>query len=409
MHGPAPRQVRAVLDRDEAFRDAVVARFRDRAEVQSLLATWDVARVIEIVDDAGRHGDLPLVASALWAARPDGYAYGIGVVHARFAAAQREEADAEDAQAAARAQAEGEEARRRADAARMAAEAALERIERELREERGTRRSREDDAVAEASAARRAAEGVEAKLEQARGATREAEARTERATRRVQQLESDVRSLRAELDSARASAAVPADDARVIARAAEHARQVASSLDGLLRRASSAPSVAAKPAAARSKTETRRAPARRTKPNVPAGVVSDSAKGTESMLRTDGVVLLVDGYNVAKRAWPDGTLADQRERLALALAALHTRLGCSSTIVFDGDGTSAAPVLRRAGLRVLFSAAGEEADDVVVREVAALPKRVPVVVASSDAWVREHAEAEGAIVVSADTLLAVVR
>jgi predicted RNA-binding protein with PIN domain len=60
-------------------------------------------------------------------------------------------------------------------------------------------------------------------------------------------------------------------------------------------------------------------------------------------------------------------------------------------------------------LRVLFSAAGEEADDVVVREITQLPKRVPVIVASSDAWVREHAEKEGAVVIGATTLLAVAR
>ena len=60
-------------------------------------------------------------------------------------------------------------------------------------------------------------------------------------------------------------------------------------------------------------------------------------------------------------------------------------------------------------MRVVFSDAGEEADEVVVREVAALPKRIPVVVASSDAWVREHAEAAGAVVVPADALLDTLR
>jgi predicted RNA-binding protein with PIN domain len=154
-----------------------------------------------------------------------------------------------------------------------------------------------------------------------------------------------------------------------------------------------------------------KAPARRVSPELPAGVVSDSATGADAMLRTDGVTLIVDGYNVAKRAWPEATPSDQRERLALALAALHARTGCSSTVVFDGDaaGGASVPVLRRRGLRVLFSAAGEEADDVVVREVERLPKRVPVVVASSDAWVREHAEREGAVVIGADTLLAVAK
>jgi hypothetical protein len=58
---------------------------------------------------------------------------------------------------------------------------------------------------------------------------------------------------------------------------------------------------------------------------------------------------------------------------------------------------------------VLFSEEGEEADPVVVREVSSRPKRVPVIVASSDHWVRDHAEAEGALVVPAAVLLDVLR
>jgi predicted RNA-binding protein with PIN domain len=293
----------------------------------------------------------------------------------------------------------------------MAAEAALERAEQDLRDERRARRTRDDDTVAATAAVQRRAEDLEARLDETTAALRDSDARAQRELQRAQQLEGTVRALRSDLERAREEVAMPADDARVIARAAEQARQVASTLDGVARRAAATPKPSQSSQSSKSarSTSTARAPARRTKPAVPAGMVADSAKGADAMLRTDGVVLVVDGYNVAKRAWPSGSLADQRERLALALATLHTRVGCSSTIVFDGDGAVGAPVLRRPGLRVLFSAAGEEADDVVVREVAQLPKRVPVVVASSDAWVREHAEAEGAVVVSADTLLAVVR
>jgi hypothetical protein len=45
----------------------------------------------------------------------------------------------------------------------------------------------------------------------------------------------------------------------------------------------------------------------------------------------------------------------------------------------------------------------------VLREVEARPRRVPVVVASSDAWVRQHAGEQGASVVSADALVRVLR
>ena len=63
----------------------------------------------------------------------------------------------------------------------------------------------------------------------------------------------------------------------------------------------------------------------------------------------------------------------------------------------------------RPGVRVLFSAPGEEADAVVVAIVSETPLRTPVVVASSDGWVRAHAETFGAVVISAATLMAVLR
>jgi predicted RNA-binding protein with PIN domain len=77
--------------------------------------------------------------------------------------------------------------------------------------------------------------------------------------------------------------------------------------------------------------------------------------------------------------------------------------------VFDGSDVEGVRPPRRPGVRVVFSAAGEEADPVVVREAARLPQHVPVVVASSDAQVRADAEAVGARVVSSTTLLDVLR
>jgi predicted RNA-binding protein with PIN domain len=92
-----------------------------------------------------------------------------------------------------------------------------------------------------------------------------------------------------------------------------------------------------------------------------------------------------------------------------ALGQLHARTGSDITLVFDGADVEGVPAPRRPGVRVVFSAPGEEADRVVVREVASLPARVPVVVASSDAQVRADAEDEGACVVSSATLLGALR
>jgi predicted RNA-binding protein with PIN domain len=121
-----------------------------------------------------------------------------------------------------------------------------------------------------------------------------------------------------------------------------------------------------------------------------------------AMVRTPGVAVIVDGYNVSMLAWPDASAAEQRDRLCDALVEFHLRVRCEVTVVFDGAEVPGVRPLRRRGLRVVFSAAGQEADDVVVDEVMFRPDDVPVIVVSSDREVRAGAEAEGAAVLTAD-------
>jgi predicted RNA-binding protein with PIN domain len=127
------------------------------------------------------------------------------------------------------------------------------------------------------------------------------------------------------------------------------------------------------------------------------------------MLRTRGVVLVVDGYNVSMAGWPGASAAEQRDLLVSGLSALHLRLRCDSVAVFDGADVEGVQPPRRPGVRIVFSAAGEGADPVVVREAAGPAPGVPVVVASSDAWVRRESERTGAVVVPGPTLLEVLR
>jgi len=184
-----------------------------------------------------------------------------------------------------------------------------------------------------------------------------------------------------------------------------------------------APSRSRGPAPSRESTAPRRAadppspgraprpssPARRAPVRLPPGMLADDPRAIEAMIRTPGLAVIVDGYNVSMLAWPGVSVAEQRERLCDALAEFQLRFRCEVTVVFDGAEVPGVRPLRRRGLRIVFSAAGQEADEVVVGEVMFRPEDVPVIVVSSDREVRAKSEAEGAVTLGADALLQLMR
>ena len=78
--------------------------------------------------------------------------------------------------------------------------------------------------------------------------------------------------------------------------------------------------------------------------------------------------------------------------------------------MFDGADLPHRPPVAsaRQAVRVSFSPAGVEADDVILRLVDTIPADRPVVVASSDRRVQEGARDRGANVISSSQLLAVL-
>ncbi len=99
------------------------------------------------------------------------------------------------------------------------------------------------------------------------------------------------------------------------------------------------------------------------------------------LLSTSGLEVLVDGYNVTLRHWPDLALVEQRHRLESGATALVARHGASITLVFDGDGDGGRPARTApASVKVRFTAAEREADDEILELVASLPPEVPVLV-----------------------------
>jgi hypothetical protein len=124
-------------------------------------------------------------------------------------------------------------------------------------------------------------------------------------------------------------------------------------------------------------------------------------------LALPGAHLIVDGYNVTKAGYPELALADQRDRLVRALAALAARTGAEVTVVFDGAAVVAAGQSTR-DVRVMFSPPGVIADEVIRRLAAAEPSGRVVVVVSSDREVIDGVRRSGARTAPSAVLLSVL-
>lgn len=127
--------------------------------------------------------------------------------------------------------------------------------------------------------------------------------------------------------------------------------------------------------------------------------------------------LIVDGYNVIRSSDRYRELVDQeildplaqdvyvraREALVSDVAAF-AKGRFDTTVVFDGAGNlnPERPVLKTAGIAVVFSEEGEEADAVIERMVhESRSKGRPVTLVTSDHVVRDTAWARGVTLMSA--------
>ena len=134
-------------------------------------------------------------------------------------------------------------------------------------------------------------------------------------------------------------------------------------------------------------------------------VVSEPA-AIDALLALPNAHLIVDGYNVTKTGYGELPLADQRTRLIGSLAAVASRSGVEITIAFDGGKRPPSTPPTPRGVRVLFSAPDEIADDLIRRLVAAEPPGRPLLVVSSDRQVALDVGRAGAWTVESAVLLA---
>ncbi len=126
--------------------------------------------------------------------------------------------------------------------------------------------------------------------------------------------------------------------------------------------------------------------------------------------------ILVDGYSLL-HSWPELApgkarhSAMAREELVRRLTEYHDAIGTAITVVFDGAGERGRPseMASTRGMEVLFSRSGQTADDIIERASARLAKLGEVLVVTDDFAERDTVIAFGAMAVSCDVFLGMMR
>ena len=376
----------AALETEPAFRQAVADLAREREPVLAEAVVdgvplpaappEQVAALAYLLRPAGWQGRLAAAADEL-AARADASAAAAAQEQVHVLVAQLEQGKAAARADSGRLRAELESAQNAAEAAREEA-ATWKRRARDL----GERAAQAERALAAAPA-----EPSPAVPDRAAGTPSD----TDRAgsAAEVRRLRARVAELEAALATARGAARDTRHAANVRLRVLVDTLQRAATG---LQRELAVPPVEERPADAVAADRRMPAPA-----PVHQGRSPEDPALLDELLTAPFVHLVVDGYNVTKTGYGDQTLEVQRGRLVAGLGTLAARTGAEVTVVFDGQDRTApvaAPTPR--GVRVVFSATGEIADDVIRALVAAEPAGRALVVVTSDRAVVDDVRAAGA-------------
>jgi predicted RNA-binding protein with PIN domain len=351
----------AELERDDELRERVAVQVRVRAN--------------------GADVD---VAALAWLERPEGW-----------------QAEVEEA---VRRQAERTPQRGADDQRELRLRARADEAEQALREQRRAHKETVAALKAEVAALRRTVGETRTKERAARS---EAEAALARAEDDVARLERELRQLRGRLSRLEEQAAAARRQTRTTRDEATVRAKLL--LDTLTEAAAGLRRELALPAATGSpgdRVESGLAEEGTREPTSTGSLDPGSPALLEQYLALPRARLLVDGYNVTKSAWPTQSLEAQRSRLLSLLAALVSRTGVETTVVFDAAGSEARPVVTvPRGVKVLFSPAGVIADDVLRDLVEAEPAGRVVVVVTEDRELGGDVRDRGARVVGPAALV----
>jgi predicted RNA-binding protein with PIN domain len=287
----------------------------------------------------------------------------------------------------------------------LAASKALEREKEKARKARDEARKAREEAAAVVRAERERSTALALEVKTLQAALKEARAEADRAGRKAKQQE-----VENERIQRRVRKDVEKNDTtleklrRELKDARRDLRTVTARIESL-----EAKKTVAKSPARRKTAPVARGP-RKPLPYVP-GLLDDDPRTLDSWLGANGVLLLVDGYNVTKSegGFGDLELPKQRQRLVQTVNALARKKKVKATIVFDGSNVPPGSARLAKGPAVVeYSRADEIADDHLVALLEKFPPH-PVIVVTDDKELRGRSAALGATVAGSKQLLALIR
>jgi len=138
---------------------------------------------------------------------------------------------------------------------------------------------------------------------------------------------------------------------------------------------------------------------------IPGGRYGSDVEVAKYLLSLDGIVVIVDGYNVAKLQWPDAPAAALRERVIAVVESMVRSTGARGHIVFDGDDDVVGWTGARRLANVHFSRDGDSGDDMIRRLTRAFPDGQPIVAVTTDRELANSLRQLGANVISSRQFL----
>ena len=300
-------------------------------------------------------------------------------------------------------------------------EAELSRSAKPGRKKAGPKVDDEGKLEAEREKARRAKEEARKARDELHTARRESAARIAELEARIAELEQRVavaerRSSQAERQARRAVEQVEREQRRVktATEKIEKERDAAKKEARELRRELQALKAKPLPKPPPPTSERKRsggAPKKRRPLRVPKGRLEDAPETLRAWLERDDVVLVIDGYNVAKAdgGFEDLQLESQRERLVDAVFTLVKMTDTETIVVFDAQrvpGRRAKKTKRP--MQIEWSGPGEIADDYIVKKIENLPQH-PVILVTNDRELQERGRALSATIATSQQLLALIR